>query len=221
MNRTLAGIITCLVIFASAPLMAADGTRIAVASAARIFSEMQERKDLNERLRSDQKLLSGVKAEKEERLRALQAAREALKADSPQYQEKNAELLKATIEYETWGKLSEANRQRDMKLQTRRLFEKIEQAVGEVARQKGYDLILTDQRPELPEDMDRVNMEQLLSLINARSVLYAGEKVDISSDVLALLDARYRAGSKAQPAPAQPAPAPTPAQPAAPTTQPR
>jgi len=103
-----------------------------------------------------------------------------------------------------------------MKLQTRRLFEKIEQAVSEVARQRGYDLVLTDRRPELPEDMDRLSMEQLLSAIQARTVLYAGEKADISNDVLALLDARYRAGAKVQPAPA-----PVPAQPAAPTTQPR
>ena len=55
----------------------------------------------------------------------------------PQYQEKNAELLKAAIEYEAWGKINEANMQRDQKLQMRRLFEKIEQAVAEVAKQKG------------------------------------------------------------------------------------
>ena len=73
-----------------------------------------------------------------------------------------------------------------------------------------YDLVITDQHPDLPDDMDKLTLDQLRTLINSRNVLYAGEKVDISNDVLAVLDARYRAGAKAQPA-AAPVPAPAPA----------
>lgn len=212
MNKALAGILTGVAVLTAAPLMAADATRVAVANTARIFSEMQELKDLRAKLQSEQKLLSGVNQERRDKLIALKAARDALKSDSPQYQEKNAELLKASIEYETWGKMNEADIQRGQKLQMRRLFEKIEQAVTEVAKQKGFDLVLTDQHPDLPDDLDQINLDQLRNLINSRNVLYAGEKIDISNDVLALLDARYRAGAKS--------PAPAPAQPDT-TTQPK
>ncbi len=210
MNRTVAVIFASVAILCAVPLMAAEETRIAVANTARIFSEMQELKDLKTKLQSEQKLLTGVNIEKQDKLKAQQAARDALKMDSPQYQEKNAELLKAAIEYETWAKINDADMQRNQKLQMRRLFEKIEQAVIETAKQKGYDLVITDQHPDLPDDMDKLTLDQLRTLINSRNVLYAGEKVDISNDVLAVLDARYRAGAKAQPA-AAPVPAPAPA----------
>jgi Skp family chaperone for outer membrane proteins len=199
MNRTIASVLTIVAILAAAPLLAAEGTRIAVANTARIFSEMQELKDLRAKLQSEQKLLAGASAEKQDKLKAMQAARDTLKTDSPQYQEKNAEWLKAAIEYEAWGKINEADMQRNQKLQMRRLFEKIAQAVAEVAKQKGYDLVLTDQHPDLPDELDRISLDQLRNLINSRNVLYAGEKVDISDDVLAFLDARYRAGAKGQP----------------------
>ncbi len=208
MNRTISVIFTTVAILLAAPLMAADATRIAVANTARIFSEMQELKDLRVKLQSEQKLLAGVNTEKRDKLSALKSARDALKVDSPQYQDKNAELMKAAVEYEAWGKINEANVQRDQKLQMRRLFEKIEQAVAEVAKQKGYDLVVTDQRPDLPDDVDQLTLDQLRALINSRNVLYANEKADISNDVLALLDARYRAAAKTQPA-------------AAPATQPK
>lgn len=209
MNKTFAVIFATFAILVAVPLMAADGARIAVANTARIFSEMQELKDLRVKLQSEQKLLAGVSVEKQEKLKALKAARDALKVDAPQYQDKNAELLKAAVEYEAWGKINEANVQRDQKLQMRRLFEKIEQAVAEVAKQKGYDLVITDQHPDLPDDLDQVTLDQLRTMINSRNVLYMGEKIDISNDVLAVLDARYRANSKTPPAAA------------APTTQPK
>jgi Skp family chaperone for outer membrane proteins len=200
MNRTVAVIFMTAAILLAAPLMAAEAARIAVANTARIFSEMQELKDLRVKLQSEQKLLAGVSSEKRDKLNALKAARDALKSDSPQYQDKNAELLKAAVEYEAWGKINEANVQRDQKLQMRRLFEKIEQAVAEVAKQKGYDLVITDQHPDIPDDVDQITLDQLRTLINSRNVLYTGEKIDLSNDVLAVLDARYRAGAKTQPA---------------------
>lgn len=206
MNRTVAVIFATVAILCAVPLMAAEGARIAVANTARIFSEMQELKDLRVKLQSDQKLLIGASKEMRDKVDALKAAREALKVDSPQYQDKNAELLKAAIQYEVWGKINDADMQRNQKLQMRRLFEKIEQGVVEVAKQKGYDLVITDQHADLPDDLlEKLTIEQLRTLINSRNVLYAGEKVDISNDVLAVLDARYRAGAKTPP-PAAPAP---------------
>lgn len=178
---------------ASAP---AAGAKVAIANTVKIFNEMQELKDLRQKMDSDLKLLDGMSREKRERLNNLKNQRDTLKPDTPQYQEKNAELLRSAIEYETWGKLNQANAQRDQKMQTKMLFQKIEAAVAEVAKQKGFDLVLSDQRPELPEDLDNIQVEQLRALITSRTVIYAAEKIDISSDVLALLDQKYKAAGK-------------------------
>ena len=170
--------------------------RIGIANTTRIFSEMQESKDLTLKMQADRKLLEGVLVEKKAKLEGIKAERDALKADTPQAQDKNAELLRTTIESETWLKLTQANQQRQVKVQLKAVFDKIEAATAEVAKQKALDLVLTDQRPELPEDLDRIPVEQVQGLLTARSVLYANDKVDISSAVLAALDAKYKSAGK-------------------------
>ena len=74
------------------------------------------------------------------------------------------------------------------------LFNKITNAVTEVATQKGIDLVIAEQRPELPDTLDQLNVEQVRALINGRNILYATATVDISNDVINAMDAKYKAG---------------------------
>ena len=196
MNRTLSAMCVGFLALVSTVAVAAEPAKIAVANTAKIFGDTAELKDLKQKMETERKVLEGVEKEKREHITALKSARDALKPETHQYQDKNAELLKAAIEFETWGKINQANFQREQKLQMKQLFEKIQDAVATVAKQKGFDLVLTDQRPEIPDDIDQLNLEQIRALINTRNVLYANEKVDISADVLAMLDAKYRDASK-------------------------
>ena len=195
-KRTLPLLAVLLMAVSVAQAAEPQALRIGVANTTRIFSEMQELKDLKQKMDGDQRLLQGVNQEKQGKLASLKAERDALKQDTPQAQDKNAEYLRTAIEYETWAKLTEANLQRQLKIQTKSLFDKIEAATAEVAKQKGLDLVLTDQHPEFPEDLDRLTVDQVRGLITARSVLYASEKVDLSSAVLAALDAKYKSPAK-------------------------
>jgi Skp family chaperone for outer membrane proteins len=73
------------------------------------------------------------------------------------------------------------------------LWDKVTAAVAEVATQKGYDLVLADSREEIPDDIDRVTGEQLQALIHTRNVLFASAQTDITQDVIASMDAKYKA----------------------------
>ncbi|MGH7215231.1 MAG: OmpH family outer membrane protein, partial [Tepidisphaeraceae bacterium] len=119
-----------------------------------------------------------------------------LKPDSPQYGDRNKELLQAAVDLKVWGELMQQDLQRSQKQQMKSLFEKIEEAITEVAQQKGVDLVIAEQRPELPESIDQISVDQLRMLINQRNVLYATPKADISNEVIALLDSKYKAGRK-------------------------
>ena len=190
-------VLTCVPLFAAEPPRAAtDSPKIAVANTAKIFSDTQELKDLKQKMEGEQKMLQNVAKERNDKIVALKSSRDALKPETPQYQEKNAELLKAAIEFETWGKINQANFQHEQKIQMKLLFEKIQVAVEKIAKQKGFDLVLTDQRPELPDDIDQTTVEQLRGMINSRTVIYANQKVDISADALAMLDSEYRDTTK-------------------------
>jgi Skp family chaperone for outer membrane proteins len=73
------------------------------------------------------------------------------------------------------------------------LFDKIQTAVAKIAEQKGLDLVLAEAHPQLPDDLDQINVDQLRAVINSRNILYSNSKVDISDEVIALLDAEYKA----------------------------
>jgi Skp family chaperone for outer membrane proteins len=198
---------------------AQDATRVAVSNPARVFGEMQETKDLKQKLESDRVALEADVRNRQQKVKDLQSARDLLKPDSPQYAQADQSFMTAAIEFDTWSKITQAQLQGQQKTQMKTLFDKIVAATGEVAQQKGFDLVLADQRPDLPENLAAINVEQLRAILNTRNVLFAGQKVDITNDVIASLDAKYRAGGGGSTAPAPapaaggaaaPAPAPAP-----------
>jgi Skp family chaperone for outer membrane proteins len=168
---------------------------IAICNPARIFQDMQETQDLRQSMEAEGKAFMEKKSEYENKLRELQSSRDQLKSDSPQYVQRNQELLKVATEFEVWGKVTQADVQRNQKIRMKALFEKIQEAVAKVAEQKQIDLVISEQKPEVPDNIDQVNVDQLRAILNGRNVLYHTPRVDISNDVIAVLDSDYRAGN--------------------------
>ncbi len=188
------------------------GTRIAAVNPSRIFNEMQETKNLKESLEGERVRLTALEKEKREELQKLQNQRNQLKADTPQWDELNNKLMDAALEFQLWGQSTKAKAERNQKKQLKVLFDHIEQAVAEVAKRDGYDIVVADQRPDLAENIEQLNIDQVRALINSRNVLYVSPKADISDTVIALMDSKLKSGGAAPAAPAaKPAPAPAPA----------
>jgi len=168
--------------------------KIATVNAAKVFNEIQETKDLKAKMENDQKTLQAQDLEKKTKLKDLQSARDALKPDAPQYNDANKQLMQAAVDYEVWQRIQGADIQRQQKTQMLAIFNKITTSVSEVATQKGLDLVIAEQRPEIPDNLDQINVDQVRLLINQRNVLYSTPNVDISNDVIASMDAKYKAG---------------------------
>jgi Skp family chaperone for outer membrane proteins len=176
----------------STAAMAADPARIAVVNPVKIVAEMQERKDLQQKIDNNLKLYDGMLRERKEKASQLKAALDALKPGTPQYEEKKQQFIQADIELAVWAKSTQTSMEQDRKVQMRGLFDRVEAAVGEIAKQKGYDLVLANQADDLPEDLDRMNIDQLRGALRSRNILFASDKIDITPDVLAAVDAKYR-----------------------------
>jgi Skp family chaperone for outer membrane proteins len=187
--------------------------RIAVIDPKRVYNEMQETKDLQVQLDAERQRLNAMSKEKEGEIENLRKQRQFMKADSPQVEEINKQLMQKAIDYEVWTKFSKLDAERSIKRQMRILFNKIDSATAEVAKQQGIDLILADQSPKLPDSLEGITPDQLGAALMSRHVLYATDNSDVSSAVIALLDSRYKAGGGGAAAPAAPA-APAPAAPA-------
>ena len=67
-------------------------------------------------------------------------------------------------------------------------------AVAEVATSKGIDLVIAEQRPEFPDNLDQFNVEQVRAIINQRNILFSTATADLSNDVINAMDAKYKAG---------------------------
>jgi len=169
-------------------------TKVAIANPAKIFQELKETGDLRKAMEAKETQVKNTQFEKQQKIKDLQARRDQLKPDSAGYADANKDLMQAAVDYEVWGKMIQAEVQQEQKRQLLNIFTRITNAVSEVATAKGIDLVVTDQRPEIPENLDQVNVDQLRGLINSRNVLFFKPQIDISADVVAALNAKYEKG---------------------------
>jgi len=180
-SRSMCALVLGAMLISGANVMA--DVKIAVANAGKIFGEIKEKKDWEQKMLADQKTLQDT------------AFQDNLRTDSPQYAEKDKELQTAKIDLEVWAQIQQAESQRTNKLQTKALFDKIVNAVASVATAKGVDLVIADQHPELPDNfMEQATLEQVRATLGQRNVLYSSPQVDITQDVITQMDANYAAG---------------------------
>jgi Skp family chaperone for outer membrane proteins len=204
-----AGLIVILAIAASPASAQQKSTRVAVVDPSRVFSEMQETKDLRVQLESERQRLAAVAKEKETEIDNLRKQRDpkVLRPDSPQAEELNKLLLQKAMEYEVWSKYAKLDAERNQKKQMRTLFAKIETATAEVAKQQQIDIVISDQSPDLPDTLDQISIEQLRGALNSKRVMFTSDAANISTAVIAALDAKYKAGGGGGIATPAPAPA--------------
>jgi len=164
--------------------------RIAIANTARIFSEMQETKDLKAKLEGKRKDIETEEGDRRAKINAMQAGLKEIAPDNPQYAASQNALDQAMADFESWGKLVQLQAEREQKNTMIMLFNQIQAAVTQIARQDGIDIVLADQGPDLT-NTEGMSFDQLRAVINQKQVLFTSKKADISDEVLTLLDAEY------------------------------
>ena len=173
------------------PRQDTKGTKVAVVNLNKVFNTIDEVKALNEKLQKDKEDYDREQKTRTAGIDKLQNELEQLNPDSEQYDNKNKELLNAKAQLQAWYEVMNADLQHRKKVQMKTLIDKIQIAVGDVAQQRGIDLVIADQSIELPANLDSVNWDQLRALINQRNILYAAKGVDITEAVILQLNNKY------------------------------
>jgi Skp family chaperone for outer membrane proteins len=183
---------------AAVPVMGqTQPTKVGVVNMGKVFNTMQETKDIKAHLEADQSTLnSDVQAHKAELENLRQKLANGPKPDSPQYDDLAQQLEQKSVQYDTEVKLKQIDLARNQSRQLKTIFDKIEGAVGEIAKQKQLDLVITMVKPEFPPNLRELTPEAISQLINSRNVMYVNDKIDITSDVVTALDAKYKSGGK-------------------------
>ena len=197
-------VLAVLAAFAVAPVAtrAQDAAaRIGVCNPARVFQNMDERKAVEDRLRSQREGIRNEAQKMQLEIQEIERQLRELKPDSLQAQEKQNQLMDKAVRFEVFAKVKDAEMQRVEKEQIKVLFDKIADACKTVATQRKLDLVLAERRPEIPGDMRQMNADQLRALLSQRDVLFIDSaKADITDAVTAELNRQF-AAPPAQPAP--------------------
>ena len=170
---------------------AQDAIRIAVVNPIKIFNESQERKDLQARLDEQAKAIQAESEQRAKAIQELQKARDALAVGSPQYNERNKEVIRASVEADVWIKMVQSDAQRNQKHQIKALFDKIQAATAEVAKSRGIQLVITDNRPEIA-DLDKISTQDLVGALRQQDVMYVEQRLDLTAEIIALMDSKYK-----------------------------
>ena len=173
---------------------AQDAPKMATVNLVRVFGEMQETKDLQQKMDAERKALEDEKAQREKQINDLRQQRTLFSEGSEDFNKKNKELIDKTVSLRAWQELVNYDQLRQRKAQFKTLFEKIEQVTKEIAEQRKIDIVMVEHRPDFPaaEVMEQLNLEQVRGLINQRTVIYNNGRFDITGDVVVALDKKYK-----------------------------
>jgi Skp family chaperone for outer membrane proteins len=175
---------------------AAGQEKIRTVNPGKVFNDMQETADLKQKIQAEGKTLQDQQKAIEGDLQEAQKRRDLFKPDSQDYANANAELLKKAINYRAWQEITKNNLATEQKAQMIRLFGKIEAATAEVAKEQGIDLVIVEQKTEMPDanTLGQLNVDQVRALINQRNTMFNNNKLDITDLVLKKVNENYKAG---------------------------
>jgi Skp family chaperone for outer membrane proteins len=190
-----------LLCLAAAPAMAQ--TKIAIANPIKILNELQETKDLNGNMKTEQTAVENEAKERVEKIKAIQAQRDQLKPDAPQWADLNKQFVQLRTEAQTWQQTMQQELARKFRDQAKRMNDKITDAIAEVAKAKGFDMVLAQQSADISdEDLSKLQPQQVMGvLFGSRNVLYTSNAADLTQDVIVKLDAGYKTPGAAAPKP--------------------
>lgn len=174
---------------AQSPLGGAAPTKVAVCKVVQIFAEYQRGKDLTKDLNAQGQ---AIQAENEKRTKKgdeLKTQLEGYKVGSPKHEETLEAARRHEISRRVWLQMKQQEMLRKHKRLTEEMFKDIRATVAEVAKEKGYDLVMQSQLSEL---QDSQNVQQLVAQIDRQKVLYNTPAIDITATVLQRVNESYR-----------------------------
>lgn len=170
--------------------LSAEPTAVAVVNMERVFDSLEEKDQLEANLRSRQQQLGQEEAERRQRIQQLSEDLEMLAPGTDAYRQKEAELREAAMEFRLWAEMEEQQLNIDRGVHLESLYRRTVDAVGEIADEAGYDLVLyREGSPELRGS----DPSEIQTQIALRKVLYASDAVDLTDRVVQWMNNEFEA----------------------------
>lgn len=188
------GMMVCVMSWATAQAvnkLAARKTAVAVVSVGQVFEAMDEKTSIEAELQSKRDELESLKNEQSEKIRDLQAEMQLLNRNGPEWKTKAMEAQRMAFMLKAELELQAALLNRENALRKESLYRKILDAVAEVSKTEGYDIVLFKEgEPNFPADQP----QQMNAMVEMRKVLYSAEDLDITTKVQTVVNNRFKQG---------------------------
>lgn len=174
----------------------ASPVRVAVVDIPAVSEAYLRTGDLENMFEQRRKALSAELGAMREKVdRTMRSLREEFKPGTKEYRERRKQLAMLEAELQWLVEAQGRDVERELAKSLRAIFDDIRNAVGEVADEKGVDVVLAADR--LPEDAPPTTTQARQQII-LQKVLYWRPSVDLTDDVIVRLNAEYEAQRPSQ-----------------------
>jgi Skp family chaperone for outer membrane proteins len=182
------------------PTAPARPPKIAVINPFMIFDQLPEKKDMDATIATEYNKDNVDLAAQADKIKRLTAELQNIRPNHPQYADQVAKIDQAKLELEMAQKMAQIKLERRRKAGFIQIYSEIEEAVAAVAQQQQIDLVITDNRRDIPTtDLNNLTYNAVTQFYSERSVLFATKTVDITDLVLARLAQMNAAQKNAAP----------------------
>jgi Skp family chaperone for outer membrane proteins len=165
-------------------------TVIAVVDVKKVLDNVKENVQIQAEVQS---LLDGLDAEASTRqkdLKKMQEDLQLLPPDSPEYNRKGEDLEQKAVNFKAWREYQQRKLEHEKTLRWELLYKRMLDAIARVAQQNGADLVLFK---ESAPDFRNAEPRDVVGAIQMRKVLWVADGLDLTSQVVQMMDNDYKA----------------------------
>ncbi|MHC5083878.1 MAG: OmpH/Skp family outer membrane protein [Planctomycetota bacterium] len=158
--------------------------KIAIVNVTKVLEGSAKHKAWQEKMQADRQKMEGEFMKLKEELEAIQANLKLRTPGSEDHMKLQVQAMQKEAEMKAKDGYYQERVTVEMKQWTEDLYQQLLKTVDEVAKQKGLDIVMSDEILDIPSP----SLRDFMLTVKTKKVLYHNEKYDITDEVLAALD---------------------------------
>lgn len=164
-----------------------SGTWVGVVDLVRVFNDFEQTKILNVRMEEYKAKLADQRQAREEEIDLEKQTLQGFAPDSAEYHKRAKALKKMMIDYQAWLTVEREYLADEHRIWIEKTYQTVTECIAKVARAKGIQVVIT--REEIQGNVQET--EVLLKQILNRKVVYWDSSVDLTDEVLLVLNDEF------------------------------
>lgn len=158
--------------------------KIGVVNVTNVLENCQKHKQWQEKMQSEQSQMKAQFGKMDDELKALDANLKLRTPGSEDYLKLLQELTEKSAIADAKNKFYQDKVTAEMQRWTELLYQEMLKVVGDLAKEKGLDMVIADELLDLPSP----SLRDFMLTIKTKKMLYYNQNYDLTGDVLAALD---------------------------------